>query len=307
MTQKYIKELIEEIAKAKKKRKENSLAAYETGMELMFRSKPKYEALKTTFGETEPEFRVLANNLATEVLQCGIDYFKATQNNSGFTGENALEILRSANELALDAQIKSRIEDNIQGVIDWVNNQAMRDSQSKIYNFPSIAFKTAFSFMTCDGHIDENEVALIRKIASESELFGNINVDEELEFLIEVINQMGMGFLKDYFKVLKNATLSQEQELTLVQVAMDTLNADAKIDYNEMKFFRIFRTMMTISDDQIRQRIPSISEEFLETDIFSKAYLDQLFDDYFEHASIPVFSKMLLASKNKYVNPDIAD
>ncbi|MCV9387742.1 tellurite resistance TerB family protein [Reichenbachiella ulvae] len=305
MTQKYIKELIDSIATAKKKRKADALSAYETGMELIFQSKPKYDALKETFGETEPEFRVLANELATEVLQCGIDYFKAVQNNSNFSGENALEILRSANEFALEMQIKSRIEDNIQGVKDWVSNQAMQESQSRIYNFPSIAFKTAFSFMTCDGHIDKNEIALIRKLAAESELFGNINVDEELEFLIEVINRLGMGFLKDYFKVLKNAHLTQDQELTLVQVAMDTLNADARVDYNEIKFFRIFRTLLTISDDQIRERIPSISEDFLETDIFSKAYLDQLFDDYFEHASIPVFSKILLESKAKYVEPDL--
>ncbi|RJE72148.1 hypothetical protein BGP76_08290 [Reichenbachiella sp. MSK19-1] len=181
----------------------------------------------------------------------------------------------------------------------------MRTSQSRIYNFPSIAFKTAFSFMTCDGHIDANEIALIRKIARESELFGNINVDEELEFLIEVINSMGMGFLKDYFKVLKNATLTQDQELVLIKVAMDTLNADAKVDYNEVKFFRIFRTMLTVSDEQIKEKVQSISDEFLETDIFSKAYLDQLFDDYFEHASIPVFSKMSLDSKRKYIRPDV--
>lgn len=305
MTQEYIKDLIHEISTAKKKRKEDALTAYEVGMQLIFQAKPKYDALKEAFGETEPEFRVLANDLATEVLQCGIDYFKAVQNNSNFSGENALEILRSANEFALDMQVKSRIEDNVQGVKDWVSNQAMRESQNRIYNFPSIAFKTAFSFMTCDGHIDKNEIALIRKLAAESELFGNINVDEELEFLIEVINRLGMGFLKDYFKVLKNATLTEEQELTLVEVAMDTLNADARIDYNEIKFFRIFRTLLTISDDQIRNRVPSISEQFLETDIFSKAYLDQLFDDYFENASIPVFSKMMLDAKVKYVNPDL--
>ncbi|PIB36567.1 hypothetical protein BFP72_14740 [Reichenbachiella sp. 5M10] len=305
MTQKYIKELIDGIATAKQKRKTDALSAYETGMELMFNSKPKYDSLKEEFGEGEPEFRVLANDLATEVLQCGIDYFKAAQRSTGFTGENALEILRSANELALDIQIKSRIEDNIQGVKDWVENQTLQESQNRIYNFPSIALKTAFSFMTCDGHIDENEIALIRKVASESELFGHINVDQELEFLIEVINQMGMGFLKDYFKVLKNANISEEQELILVQIAMDTLNADAKVDYNEVKFFRIFRTLLTVSDDQIRAKVPSINDEFLETDIFSKSYLDQLFDDYFEHASIPEFSKMSLRDRSKYVKPKL--
>lgn len=304
MSRNYLQELIQDIDDTKSKRKQDASKAYELGMELMFNSKTKFEALKQEMDEDDPQFSVITDLLASEILQCGIDYFKSTQTTNEFTGANALEILKSAREIAKNEEILSRINDNIDGVNDWVNNQYLKDSQNKIYNFPSVALKTAFSFMTCDGDIDANEIALIRKIAHDSELFGHINIDEELEFLIEVINKMGMGFLKDYLKLLKNAKLNQEQELVLVEVAIETLSADAKIDYDEVKFFRIFRTMLSVSDDQIRKKVPSIGDAFLETDIFSKAYLDQLFDDYFENASIPVFSRMLLQHHKDYIDPN---
>jgi len=305
MKRNYLQELIQDIDDTKSKRKKSASKAYEFGMELMFNSKTKFEALKKEMDEEDPQYSVITDLLASEILQCGIDYFKSSQTTNEFIGANALEILKSAREIAKNEEILSRIDDNISGVNDWVNNQYLQDSQHKIYNFPSIALKTAFSFMTCDGDIDSNEIALIRKIAhSSEELFGHINIDQELEFLIEVINKMGMGFLKDYLKLLKKANLNQEQELALVEIAIETLSADAKIDYDEVRFFRVFRTMLSVSDDQIREKIPSIGDAFLETDIFSKAYLDQLFDDYFENASIPVFSRMLLQEDKEYISPD---
>ncbi|MGL1885709.1 MAG: TerB family tellurite resistance protein [Reichenbachiella sp.] len=303
MSRNYLQELIQDIDDTKSKRKADASKAYDFGMELLFNSKTKFEELSKELDDADPQYAVISDLLAAEILQCGIDYFKAANQSTDFTGANALEILRSAKEIARNTEMSRRIDENIQGVDDWVNNQYLKDSQERIYNFPSIALKTAFSFMTCDGHIDANEIALIRKMALESELFGNINVEQELEFLIEVINKLGMGFLKDYFKLLQNANLSEEQELILVEVAIETLSADSKIDYNEIKFFRIFRTMLHVNDDQIREKVPSIGEAFLETDIFSKSYLDQLFDDYFQHASIPVFSKMLLKHQQEYVIP----
>lgn len=158
--------------------------------------------------------------------------------------------------------------------------------------------------MTCDGHIAPNEVALIRKMAEEEAVFGDIDIDTELDFLIEVINSMGMGFLKDYFKVLKNARLQQEQELKLIEIAMNTLYADGKVDYNEVKFFRIFRSLLSVSDRQIIDQNPNLPEEFLESDIFSHAYLGQLFDDYFEKADIPIFDKLSSQRRTPYVDPE---
>lgn len=285
-------------------RRKNRLNAYELGTELLFKTKKDLDELKKLIGPDDVRYQSIANLLATEILQCGIDYFKAMKDNSDFSEASSLEILNSAKEISIDSEIQKRIEDNIKGIGDWVSNQALRDSQNNIYDFNKILLKTAFSFMTCDGHIAPNEVALIRKMAEEDKAFGEIDIDTELDFLIEVINTMGMGFLKDYFKVLKNAPLKQEQELKLIDMAVKTLFADGKVDYNEVKFFRIFRSMLSVTDQQIIDQNPHLSDQFLESDIFSHDYLGQLFDDYFEQVEIPTFEKLSQQKKTAYVDPE---
>lgn len=293
-----------QIEHTKSERRNNRLNAYELGTELLFKSKKDLDELKKLVGPEDVRFQSIANLLAAEVMQCGIDYFKAMKDNSDFSEASSLEILNSAKEISTDTQIQKRIQDNIEGIGDWVSNQALRDSQNNIYDFNKVLLKTAFSFMTCDGHIAPNEVALIRKMAEEDHAFGDIDIDTELDFLIEVINTMGMGFLKDYFKVLKNAQLKQEQELKLVDMAINTLYADGKVDYNEVRFFRIFRSLLSVTDKQIVDLNPNLPDEFLESDIFSHSYLAQLFDDYFEKAEIPTFEKVSEQKRTAYVDPE---
>ncbi|MEO9805709.1 MAG: hypothetical protein ABJF04_20795 [Reichenbachiella sp.] len=304
MAENLTRSIESKVEHTKSERRKNRLNAYELGTELLFKTKKELDSLQGMIGAQDPRYQSVCNLLATEVLQCGIDYFKAIKDNSDFSEANSLEILNSAKEISADAQIQKRIEDNVEGIRDWVSNQALRDSQNNIYDFNKILLKTAFSFMTCDGHIAPNEVALIRKMAEEDKAFGDIDIDTELDFLIEVINTMGMGFLKDYLKVLKNAGLKQEQELKLIDMAVKTLYADGKVDYNEVKFFRIFRSLLSVSDKQIETQNPHLPDQFLESDIFSHAYLGQLFDDYFEKVEIPTFEKVSEQKRTAYVDPE---
>ncbi|MEO9965354.1 MAG: TerB family tellurite resistance protein [Reichenbachiella sp.] len=304
MAENLTRSIASKIEQTKAERRKNRLNAYELGTELLFNTKKELDGLKSMIGAEDVRYLSIGNQLATELLQCGIDYFKAIKDNSDFSEANSLEILNSAKEISSDDQILKRIDDNIEGIHDWVSNQALRDSQNNIYDFNKVLLKTAFSFMTCDGHIAPNEVALIRKMAEEENAFGDIDIDTELDFLIEVINSMGMGFLKDYLKVLKKADLKQEQELRLIEMAVKTLYADGRLDYNEVKFFRIFRSLLSVSDDQIVKLNPNLPDEFLESDIFGHKYLSQLFDDYFEKVEIPTFEKVSEQRRTEYVDPD---
>ncbi|SMD36199.1 Uncharacterized conserved protein, tellurite resistance protein B (TerB) family [Reichenbachiella faecimaris] len=304
MAENLTRSITSHIEHTKSERRNNRLNAYELGTELLFKTKKELDELKEKIGSDDVRYQSIADLLATEILQCGIDYFKAMKDNSDFSEASSLEILNSAKEISIDSQIQKRIEDNIKGIGDWVSNQSLRDSQNNIYDFNKILLKTAFSFMTCDGHIAPNEVALIRKMAEEDKAFGEIDIDTELDFLIEVINSLGMGFLKDYFKMLKNAQLKQEQELKLIEMAIKTLYADGKVDYNEVRFFRIFRSLLSVTDKQITDLNPNLPDQFLESDIFSHEYLGQLFDDYFEKVDIPTFEKLSEQKRTEYVDPE---
>ena len=274
------------------KRHENRDRSYELGMELLFSTKKDLDELKSLLGESDARYMLISDQLAKEVLQCGIDYFKAMRDNSRFSESNSLEILNSAMDISNNAQTISRINDNIEGIHDWVKTQAQKDNRHMHHDFNKILLKTAFSFMTCDGHIDPNEVALIKKMAEKDQRFGDIKINEELNTLIEGINAWGIGFLKEYIKILRNAKFSHEQELDLCDMAIKTLYADGRVDYNEIKFFRIFRSLLDVTDAQIREKCPDLSEEFFESDIFPHSYLKLLFEDYFDKIELPQFEKL---------------
>jgi len=274
------------------KRFENRWNGYELAMELLFNTQKDVQKLKTIESQEKFIAEKSVDHLATEILQCGIDYFLSTKDNPNFSESKALEVLNSAKSMTDNPQITHRVVDNMEGINDWVRTQSFRYNQNKKYEFERILLNTAFSFMTCDGHIHKKEIELIWKISRGNKLFEGMNIGAELDALIMGINAMGLEFLKDYLKIIESTPFSEEQELQLVEMAVNTLYADQRLDYNEKKFFKIFRSMLGISDFQIKERCPKISDEFFERDVFSHAYLSQLFEDYFDKMSIPVFKKL---------------
>lgn len=147
---------------------------------------------------------------------------------------------------------------------------------------------TAFACMACDGDIATEEVQLIKDYAQNSMVFGDIDVDKELEKLVSEINQKGKRFLKEYLSSLSEETLTEEQELQLLSVAVQMILADKVIEYSEIKFFKVIRSnLKVVNNETILQKVEGITEDFLAEDI--KADYLQIYDDYFENIELPVF------------------
>jgi len=147
--------------------------------------------------------------------------------------------------------------------------------------FNNLLLKTAFSCMACDGDIDKREVKLLKTLSNEKKEFGEIDINSELDVLLLAINKDGHQFLRDYFTELTSTELSEDEELKLVEVAIDTIKADDKVEYKEIKFFKVIRSKLNISDKQILSIHPDF-EEYLEQDIISDLYLSRLQDDFFD-------------------------
>lgn len=152
----------------------------------------------------------------------------------------------------------------------------------------NLLLKTAFACMSCDGEIAPEEVELIKQMANEHHNFGDIDVDKELNNLIEEINQKGKSFLKQYLNSLSEETLTEEQELKVVNIAVQTIRADKKVEYSEIKFFKTLRSNLKIvSDDTLLEKIDGIDENYLAQDIHAD-YM-QIYDDYFNSIELPKF------------------
>lgn len=145
----------------------------------------------------------------------------------------------------------------------------------------SFLLKTAFACMACDGDIDQKEVELLKSLQSEQQLFGEIDIETHLKLFLNQINESSNAFIRGYFDQLNELSLSEELELKVIDVAISAIKADDKIEYSEIKFFKVIRSKLKIQTSKILEVRPDI-EDYLEQDILSSAYLAQIQNDFFQ-------------------------
>jgi len=164
--------------------------------------------------------------------------------------------------------------------------------------FGKLLLKTVFCCMAADGNIDDREISLIKSMCEKFPLFTNFNFQEEINLLVGKINSGGKTFIQHYFDLLKQAQLNEEEELTLIDFAIQTIKADEQIQYSEIKFFKNIRHRLKVSDEKILARFPDI-EQYLEDDIITDTFLDKITSQYFEISELPQFDLISIADNNK--------
>lgn len=111
--------------------------------------------------------------------------------------------------------------------------------------------KTAFSCMACDGEIAAEELELVKQYAHSSALFGGLDIESKLNQFVEEINNQGQGFLSGNIIEVANAQLNEEQELNLARIAIKMIEADNKIEYSEISFFKRIRSKLSVTDGKL--------------------------------------------------------
>lgn len=72
--------------------------------------------------------------------------------------------------------------------------------------------------------------------------------------------------MKDYLSELSNTVLSDDEQITLIDLAIKMIEADKQVLYSEVKFFKKIRSRITVSDEQILLKLSGI-EGYLQPDI----------------------------------------
>lgn len=154
--------------------------------------------------------------------------------------------------------------------------------------FNQLLLQTAFCCIASDGNIDKREIALLRTLFEGSTYFENLNFQDEMNQLIIKINEKGKDFIRDFFCLLNEASLTEDEELILIDYALQTINSDEKVEYSEIKFFKNIRHRLKVSNEKILAKFPEI-EMYLEDDIITVSLLDRITKQYFEIADLPHF------------------
>lgn len=98
--------------------------------------------------------------------------------------------------------------------------------------------KTVFCCIACDGDIATEEVNLVRDLCAKDKIFNCIDSEKYLNSWITEINEQGGMFLQSYLKELNSVDLNETEQLLLVSLAIKAIEADNRIEYTEVKFFK---------------------------------------------------------------------
>ena len=126
--------------------------------------------------------------------------------------------------------------------------------------------KTIFCCMACDGEIVKEEIKMVKHLSSEYDVFSDVKIELYLNRWIAAINEKGKTFLGNYLNELSKANLSLSEQALVVDLAIKTIEADERIEYTEIKFFKKLRSRLSITDEEILKRHPD-KEDFLLPDI----------------------------------------
>lgn len=118
------------IENCKRNRKANSANAYDFGLKLNSNTKDDLSLLKSLLGTSDIKYQFVADQLANEILQCGIDHFNESQKNDSNEDslESAKKLIQLANSIAVGRIAKDRVKDSLTTLADMKDrkiNQAI--------------------------------------------------------------------------------------------------------------------------------------------------------------------------------------
>lgn len=133
--------------------------------------------------------------------------------------------------------------------------------------FNKILMLTSVCCMACDGEIATEEVLTLKKLSKEQELYGNRDINADLNAIMDALSKYGFDFVKSYLDLIEKTTFSEQESIRILDVAARTIKADERIEYGEIKFFKAIRRRLNVTDDQIISKIDGVEDYWLEADI----------------------------------------
>lgn len=114
-TEEPIHKIESQIESCKKKRKADKSRAYEFGLKLFTNTKDDLSLLKSLLGISDLKYKAVADQLANEIMQCGIDYFNESQENGSSEDflKQAQDLTKKALTIAVGKLTRDRAKDSL--------------------------------------------------------------------------------------------------------------------------------------------------------------------------------------------------
>ena len=140
---KPIQNIEKEIESALAARRSSPSSAVEAGKSLVEVTKSDFEFLKEVLGTSNYQYQSIADKLANEVIQCGVDYFNATKND-----EAGLSLYQYGCLIAASSATRQRANENRTSCEEWIKNKVYylcwfcgTNQPDSIYSFSKTIYK----------------------------------------------------------------------------------------------------------------------------------------------------------------------
>lgn len=127
--------------------------------------------------------------------------------------------------------------------------------------------------MACDGDIAKEEIEMVKILCEKDDFFKNIESETYINNWIGEINERGSAFLQTFLSEINSVQLDKEEQLKLIELAFKTIEADNRIEYSEVKFFKKIRSRLSVSDEDVLEKFPE-KEDYLLPDIDASETLE---------------------------------
>lgn len=118
------------IATAKNVPAKDATAQYKAGTKLMNDTKADLASVKSMVGVTDMQYQMVVDNLAKQILQCGINYYNASKDSK--RPKNAMPLLKYALTIAISKIVIDRIKTNIANLEEAIKNMPLAEVQEHI-------------------------------------------------------------------------------------------------------------------------------------------------------------------------------
>jgi len=132
-TDKPITLIENQIEESKSLRNDSPEDAGECGEALIKSTNEALQFLNSTLSSDNLQLQMIANKLASEILQCSIDYFNSMRDDDEVDpGDTSLHLARYAYSISYPGQVKDRIEENLESIEEWVEEKPERLKRKSI-------------------------------------------------------------------------------------------------------------------------------------------------------------------------------
>ena len=102
-----------EMSKVKNVDPDNATASYLAGKELMESTKADLKMMKDVCGDGDSTYGMIADNLAKQILQCGINYYNGNDDDQYDSIDKAMQLQKYALDIAVGPITKGRCKENV--------------------------------------------------------------------------------------------------------------------------------------------------------------------------------------------------